>query len=98
MKRPSKEKSALEVDELYVNDSGRTFCGELRCAGESCYTTGRDGGGYGHRVYRIGMSDVLAAENAPELQGFVYKCENCGKVAPAHIKRDRQLARKVSQR
>lgn len=96
MKHSDKLKSALEPDEIYIGDIGRTFCGELRCAGSSCHFSGRDLSG--HRVYKIGMSDIVANEGDPFLQGFRYKCEGCGKEAPAHLKRDRQITRKVSQR
>jgi hypothetical protein len=42
MATQTKPKPKLDEATLYLGDNGRCFCGRLRCAGMTAYTSGRD--------------------------------------------------------
>lgn len=66
---------ALRPDALYLGDNGRCFCGELDCAGQSSYYTGRDISGQRVLELRKCLTSTMIANG--ELDGFA--CEGCGK-------------------
>lgn len=60
----------LDKDRLYLGDNGRCFCGTLRCAGMTSYSSGHDLSGQPVMVIPCGV------EADP---GRPFRCETCGK-------------------
>ncbi len=70
MRREVEPEGKLRLCALYLGDNGRCFCGQLKCAGMTAWSTGYTLSG--QRVHRITNKDMAALAPAE------FRCETCG--------------------